>query len=417
VTLGGAVYNRTNASAVSSGNLVATVGWTWSLMQPRARRSLNEPGDGEVTVPLDHPNIAAMTYRNVVRLTQDGEVIKAFVINDIKDVTEATDAARKLRTVSGEGLLSRLREMVRVTPNPINRLPLSFVRRHDWAAPETSATSWNATLYAQNRTALLGLVSNRPVSWPTPVAPNEALGVAWIHTVAQLTTHPAGTVYYHREFTLDAETEVAFFVTAADEFALAVDGVELLAEKLTGPNSVWLYTWVAAGRFAAGTHTVRVKVDVINATGQAGMIFAAFETGPAGISDLLFVSGNNADPTAINGGWKALNAPATAPGQTPGQIIRLGMAEAAARGCETPTLNFSDTVDSNGDAWADTIPLSYRVPTTELDVLEALSPWVEFEIPDNGYALNVYNLSTGVGDASSSVQFGDVIVAGVNGTA
>jgi hypothetical protein len=411
------MYNRTNASAVSSGNLVATTGGqTWSLIRPRARRVVNEPGDGEVTVPLDHPNIAAMTYRNVVRLTQDGEVIKAFVVNDIKDVTEATDAARKLRTLSGEGLLSRLKEMVRVTPNPINRLPLSYVRRHDWAAPETSTTAWTDTIFPQDRLTLVGEATNRPVSWPTPLAPNEALGVAWVHSVVEGAAHPVSTDYYHRTFTLGSESEVAFFCTAADEFALAVDGVELIAEKLTGPNSVWYYTWVAAGRFAAGTHTVRVKVDVVNSGGQGGMIFAAFETGPAGIDTLLFVSGDNADPTAVNGGWKLLKDPATAPGQTAGQIIRLGMAEAAARGCETPTLGFSDTVDSNGDAWADTIQLAYRVPTTEYDVLELLTPWIEFEIPDDGYTLNAYNLSTGVGGASS-VEFGDVIVAGVNGTA
>jgi hypothetical protein len=414
------VYNRTNSTAVANGDLVLTTtgpsGRDWGFIDARCRRLLNEPGDGGVTIPEDHPNAARLTYRNVVRMTQDGEVVKAFVVNELRDVTASADAAAETLTATGEGLLSRLKEMVRVTPNPINRLPLSYTRRHDWAAPDTPTTGWTDTIYTQDRTSLLGGISNRPVAWPTPVAPNEALGVAWIHTVEEGEEHPSGTVYWHRSFTLTAEEEVAFFCTVADEFALAVDGVELLNERLVGPNSVWLHTWVAAGRFAAGTHTVRIKHTIVNSTGQAGLLFAAFVTGPGGIDELLFVSGNNASPSAVNGGWKALNDPVAPPGQTPGRIIRLGMAEALARGCETPTLNFSDTLDSNGDAWDDTIPLVYAVPTTEWNVLERLTPWVEFEIPDDTYRLDVYNVASGVGSATA-VEFDDVIYVGLNGEA
>jgi hypothetical protein len=120
-----------------------------------------------------------------------------------------------------------------------------------------------------------------------------------------------------------------------------------------------------------------------------------------GIDEILFVSGDNVDPDEVNGGWKVLRDPATPPGQTAGRIIRLGMEEAAARGVEVPTLNFSDTVDSNGDAWDATIPLAYRVPATEWDILESLTPWVEFSMDDVGYTLNVVNLSTGLGSATT----------------
>ena len=135
----------------------------------------------------------------------------------------------------------------------------------------------------------------------------------------------------------------------------------------------------------------------------------AGQEGSIGFVDFLISSARGSP-------WMTIDNPATRPGQTPGQIIRLGMAEAAARGVETPTLNFDDDEDSAGDPWDDTIPLSYRVPTTELDVLDSLAPWIEFEIPDNGYTLNAYNIGTGVG-AASGVEFGNVIVAGVNGTA
>jgi hypothetical protein len=363
-------------------------------------RELNAPGVGQLSVSLMHPNLASLTYRNVVRVYDDGNLIKSFVIREVEDVTVGPPEEQK-RTVKGLGLLSRLQEMVRVTPNPIDELPLSYVRRHDWGAPETLTTSWVNVLYPQNRTTLLGTATNRPVAWPTPVAPNEALGVKWVHTRLEGVAHPAGVDYYHRSFTLDEDAEVAFFCSAADQFSACLDGVEMLTEELSGPNSVWWWTWKFAAALKAGTHSVRLRVELINSTGAGGVIFAAFKTGPGGINEILFVSGNNPDPTAVDGGWRVLRDPATPPGQTAGRIIRLGMEEAAARGVEVPTLNFSDTVDSNGDAWDATIPLAYRVPATEWDILESLTPWVEFSMSDVGYVLNVVNLSTGLGSATS----------------
>lgn len=409
-----AVYNSTNSAPVGNGAMnVTSGGQKWGVIDARCRRLLNEPGDGTVTIPLDHPNAAALTYRNVVRIVQDGEVIKAFIVNELKDVIAATNAGDLVRTASGEGLLSRLKEIVRVTPNPIDELPVSYTRRHDWAAPETSAAAWNATIYTQNRKVHVLNKFYRPVAWPTPVSP-EALGVSWIYTRANGTSHPAGTVFWHREFDLDDETEVAFFVTAADQFELAIDGVSVLTEELNGPNSVWWNTYKAGARLAAGTHTVRIKQDVINSGGQAGMIFAAFATGPAGINNLLFVSGNGS-PGDFNGGWKAIESPLEQPGQTAGKIIRLGMDEAANRGVDVPTLNFSDTVDSNGDAFL-TLPFSYRVPCTEWEVLTALSPWIEWQIADDGYELSVYSVEIGRGD-DVDVELDAVTYTGVTGKA
>jgi hypothetical protein len=404
------VYNRTNASTVTNGDLVLTTGGRdWSVTGARAQRQLNRPGTGSVSIPTDHPNAAALTYRNVVRMIQDGEVVKSFVVQNLDNVAAADDDAKLLRTASGEGLLTRLKEMVRLTPNPIDELPLAYTRRHDWAAPETSAAGWTDTVYEMDRNAHVLFGIYRPVGWPTPIAPDEALGISWIHTVPSGDSHPAGTQYYHRSFTLASETEVALFVSAADQFEAAIDGVVVLDARLTSPNSVWWWTWKAGVTLAAGTHTIRIKVDVINATGQGGMICALFDSSGDGIDDLLVFTGDD--------NWSALDNPADPPGQTPGQIIRLGLAEASARGCQTPTLGFSDTVDSNGDAWTETVPLVYRVPTTEWDVLNLLTPWVEFEIPDSGYELDVYNLSTGVGDSASTVELDGVRRTTLAGTA
>jgi hypothetical protein len=50
-------------------------------------------------------------------------------------------------------------------------------------------------------------------------------------------------------------------------------------------------------------------------------------------------------------------------------------------------------------------------------VIQRLTPWVEFEIPDDGYTLNVYNSATGVGDSASTVELESVRRTTLSGTA
>jgi hypothetical protein len=407
------VYNPTNASPVTNGEITFTdeEGTAWPVFDLRLSRELNGPGVGELSVSLMHPRLAALTYRNVVRVYQDGELIKSFVIREVEDVEVGSGSERK-RTVRGLGLLSRTQEMVRVTPNPINRYPLAYTRRHDWAAPETSTTTWTDTVYTMNRPddVVFGEGFYRPIAWPTPVAPTEPLGIDWVHSTATGVTHPVTIDYWHRTFTVASESEVAVFASAsADKLEVAIDGVEVISEELTEPDGLWWWTWKAGVKLAAGTHTIRAKVDLRVATGQGGFICCGFPTGSDGIDsdNILFFTGDDE--------WDLLSDPATPPGQTPGQIIRLGMAEAAARGCQTPTLNFSDTVDSNGDPWDTTVPLVYRVPCTEFDVLDALLPWVEFSMSDSGYTLNVVNVSTGLG-SSTAVELEPVTFVKVSGS-
>ena len=404
------IYNPANFSPVANGDLVLTSGGReWGVIDARARRLLNEPGDGSVEIPADHPNAARLTYRNVVRLIEDGEVIKSFVVNELNEVTAADDDSKLVRKASGEGLLGRFKEMLVLPPNGTTGLPLSYLRRHDWAAPETSADGWTDTVYEMDRAedVLFGIY--RPVAWPTPIAPDEPLGIYWVHTVPSGDPHPSGTQYWHREFTLAASTEMAFFVTAADQFEFAIDGVVVLEAKLTGPNSVWFNTWKIGVRLAAGTRTIRIKVDVINATGQGGMICAGFNSGSDGIDDLVVFTGD--------GEWSVIDNPATPPGQTPGQIINLVHSDASLRGCPTPSLDFTDDEDTAGDPWDETIPLTYRVPCTLYDVIEQLGTWIDVDMPDDAYMLRAYNVSTGVGDPASTVELDGVIYTGLNGTA
>ena len=399
------VYDRTNTTAVASGDLVVvnTGGTTshWAMVDASARRKLNAPGDGSVTVPLDHPNVAALAPRNVVRVLENGVTVKAFTVEKVDDVKLDKEPARKLRQASGDGLLSRLAEMLRLGSVPIAEYPQSQTRRYDWAAPETPVTAWSSTVHVQPRDTLLW-GSNRPVAWPVPIYPSSSIGFSWIHALSPAVAHPVGNTYWHRVFNMAAAGEVAFFITASDEFTLCVDGTELDAQKLQGPNSVWWYTWTAGARLAAGNHTIRIKAVTVNGTGAAGVIVDVHNTSGTGITTAICGTGAGA-PGAIDGDWKVLHQPATAPGMTAGHIIRLGIAAAATRGCQVPTLNFSDTLDSAG-ATLVTIPdFAHRVPFTELDVLKALEPWVDFSMSDVGFVLSIRNKTPGLGVASSAV--------------
>lgn len=395
------MYDRTNSAPVTDGDLVVEATGEavshWALTDASAVRRVNDAGDGSAEVPLGHPHLDAIDYRRVCRLYEDGEVIKSFVVNRIDDVDIGKPGDRR-RRFSGDGMLSRLGEMLRTGPTDITSALQADKRRYDWGAVELDVSGWStSTIYVQPRDDLIA-GSVRPVAWPTPIQ-GEALGVPWLHWRPPYTVHPSETGYWHKTFTLALASEVIIFTTASDEMEVCVDGVELLAEKLQGPNSVWWYTWKCGALLPAGTHTVRIKVTVVNPTGAGGFISAGFKTGPAGLGDLLFYTGTSSDPGDLDGGWRVHVG--SAPGMTPGQIMRIGQQEAALRDCETPTRSFDDDEDSNGDPWDVVVGFVHPAPTTELAVLDALAPWCEYRIRDDSYTLDMFN---GAGGASSSAE-------------
>jgi len=396
------MYDRTNATPITDGNLVVAATGEgvshWGLTSARAVRRVNEAGDGLAEIPLRHPRVGKVDYRRVCRLVEDGETIKAFVVNKIDDTVIGSGNERR-RSFSGDGMLSRLGEMLRLGPTGVTSALQADKRRYDWGAVELDVTGWsNSTIFVQPRDDLIA-GSVRPVAWPTPIQ-GETLGVPWIHWRAPYITHPAETGYWHKTFTLATTSEVILFATASDELEVCVDGVELLAEKLQGPNSVWWYTYKCGALLAAGDHTLRIKVTVVNATGAGGLIAAGFTTGEQGIEDLILATGTSTNAALFNGGWRVLRFPATPPGMTPGQIMRIGQQEAAARDCEVPARSFTDTLDSRGDAWVPIAGFMHPTPQKELDVLKALEPWCEHRMRDDSYTLDMFR--DGVGATSTA---------------
>lgn len=355
------VYDRLNATEEQD--------LTDVTLDASALERLEEPGEGSLTVPAEE----SVGYRKVVRLQDRFEfrVTKAELVR-----VHETPESRTLQ-VSGPGLLSWLQETL-LLPFTGDGLPQPAVRHFGWPDPAIDAeTDWDDTLYVQPRDDVIAS-TDRPSAWM------DAFSV-WIHTRPPYTSHPAETVFLHREVETSGP-HLNLYSSASDQFELAWDAAIVQVERLTDPtdNTIWPYTWRARLRdIPAGTHTLRVKLDVINATGAGGFIGVGFETSEISIVEPIFATGINTTPGAINGGWHATTV---VPGRTATDILATAIAEAGVRGCDVPTLTFTATHDSASQAMPLLEGFSIAVPCTLWDLARALG----LELRWSGWTLDAF---------------------------
>lgn len=78
------------------------------------------------------------------------------------------------------------------------------------------------------------------------------------------------------------------------------------------------------------------------------------------------MSGHPLVRTDLTASWKCLAYPATAPGLSPGEVLRIAMEEAQARGTtvlDDFTLGFTDSADSDGTTWSSNLTLPITLPS------------------------------------------------------
>lgn len=372
------VYESDNSTLVA--NLTAS-------RQVRAisgRDELVGVGDGEVTVDYDHPNVATLTAGRIIQVHDNGRVPLAFTIDKKREVLVPASGgdANKTVTVSGATLRGVL-ERARVLPwLPVasegiaDQRPISRRRLFNSASPTVDLTSWTAPFIQDRSTSTYA----RPRGWPSPYA-------QWLWGEADAETHPAGWNWFRRRFTLAADATVVFLVTADDTFVDYLQAVELQREEPDYPAEVWYDPWRSAVSLKAGTYDYTVAAQNGSATGPGAMMAEAWISGQDGLDEMLFMSGL-ADEGLFGGiydflygegdeAWKCLAYPELGDagfGHTVGAIVDTLLTEAQDRG-EIPdvTWGFTDSVDSEGNAWADLIPeVDFDAAGTIADVVNKL---------------------------------------------
>jgi len=356
---------------------------------PSILDELKGPGAGAFSVRPDianNPDTAGVfAWRNVVKVrdTQNKKCLGAFVIQNKSEVfVDDDEEGGRYVSISGEGLRTWFHDATIYPMGGLNQYSadsrvFSFASEQGaWYNPAQWVSPVNVAKYLAAGTQW----GTAPAQWPDE--PNAY----WIWDRAgAVTSAPIGTIYLRREFTLAADTSCSLFIAVDNTYNVYIDA-QNIGSYPTADVSNFQQTNRIDFTLGAGNHVL--AIEATNTGGPAGVMAALRSNGnpnaPATVATTIFKTGD--------AGWKMLAYPAAEPGWTTGMILLKLLDEAETRGVKFPTIlqpTFTDTLDSNGVAWADAQAWSFDVGaeyTTVLEKIEELNAdiWIDPET----YALN-----------------------------
>lgn len=195
---------------------------------------------------------------------------------------------------------------------------------------------------------------NMPGSWPDPDA-----DWLWDRDVTHMGI-PAGTCYFRGGFTLSRAITAEVWAAGDDSYDLWLDGVKLLEDTVYVDQAK--KTQVSLD---AGAHTLAARVTNDNNL-RGGLLVTVMELDPSG-TPVGAVARTDSS-------WLVLAYPASPPGFTPGEVIRILVEEAQTRGAlVSVTLDFDDALDTAGDPWPVTGEIAFPVGADLLTALKQLA--------------------------------------------
>jgi hypothetical protein len=373
-----------------------------ALVRSGRRRWLHEVdnvGSANFDLQREDPDVAALPDRTIVRFTVDATTRFAARIGPWDQQTIAPgEEPAEIRAWTLKGLTSILAEGLVYPENGLGAIiPDPDHRYWNWASGLYDDSAWGTATVVK---ALLDYADD-----PYPSSPQNLPGqllpvVKWIWAQAEEVgppPQPVGDCLFRTTFNLPAQASLRLYISADDGFTPFFDGV-----RYAGDTRAFLWgedvKYVNLGLVAAGTHTLAVIGTNIErdlaSTNIAAVMFAVVEmtNGGATVGTIRAQSDENT---------KVMAYPSPFPGMTPGRILRLAIEEAQARGAlDGVTLSFTDTLDSDGNAWSE-VDLSTPVPQTNVLALARMLP-VDIDMGPDDLTLHAWARPRGA-DLSASV--------------
>ena len=329
---------------------------------PTALREIRANGAGSFQVRKDsrkiQENPTLLADRNFCRVRVNGQVVGGFVMKNKKHVIVGEGEKREeVWSLSGEGFRSWGQD---ATVHPAKGVS-AYSRESRYFNFASEQGVWYNPSQWTNATVTWGW--NQAGNW-YQTAPSEwpdAPTAQWIWDRGNGSyPMPVGYVYFRKEFTLAEAGQYALFFAVDDAAEVFMDG-ELIH---TTAEHAWQETTRSDIDLDAGTHVLALKAYNYKADGPGSLIAAFYKIGNASsptAATQIFVS----DTT-----WKVCGYPATEPGWTIGMILNQLMTEAAGRNirfAQNWTRTFSNTSDSAGVPWGDTVSVSFDVGSTNYE--------------------------------------------------
>lgn len=312
-------------------------------------------GSGQVVVQNDLAP-AALDTDSAIVASFDGSPEFTLIVEQLDKVLVTIEEEAGEVTVATCRMLRSILDRAAVRPTSgFDRNPFGDTRTFSFASPEfVTDGAWVVpTVIVTN------VLTDSTYYTGTPAG---FWGVAepWIGPSSGTQSQaPLGYWYGVYDFTLAADTDVVFGFGVDDRASLFIDGF-LLAAIAPGsdPTSGYRVTTSATVRLSAGSH--RLAWKVVNDFGHADPGFGVGAT-IAGNPTALCYTAWSIEAGRLTGrlfgsadyaGARILEYPAAAPGMSVHQVASIVLAENQADGILTGvTLDGSNTLDSNGNAW------------------------------------------------------------------
>jgi hypothetical protein len=362
---------------------------------------LNDVGSGTISIhPTDAELVATpsvLHYGNIFRFELDGTERFAFILENrsIPPAPQDEETGR-IWTLSGRGVLALLDDAI-VYPEGTVVGSTARQRRFDWTAIVYDDSSWVAATQIQKQSAASGAPEPQWVTLPGNWPDGDAYWIWSREGVAGYPHMPIGTSYFRKTFTLDTAMDVAVFATCDNRFTFWLDGTQILE------GDDWRTTYRFDLPLTAGTHQIAVT-----GTNDPLSNPQPTSTDPAGLLVAIIEVDENGNLTGTplvrsDSSFLTLDYPSVVPGMSVGEIWRILIDEAQARGgLAGVTKGFLDATDARSVAWTAgeaiggvfTVNVALDIGTSYLDVMRTfVEQWIDVEMtPD--LELRLYNKNT-----------------------
>lgn len=339
---------------------------------------LNEPGGGELAVDNTDPDLSLLGDDDLILFELHGHADFVLMPGDIDRQTIApNEEVDQATTIAGPGHLAVLEEAVVYPSRGVGVRPVQTDRPFNWTSPEYDDSWWDtSTVVATGTTPWWYGVG----SWPGGLS--GILGAWMWSTDGDSTYAPAGDVFFRRDFTVTTAGLYAFVFLADDRAHIYLDGQRII-ETRNWTNSDGDTASVDI-ELSAGVHTVAMWAQ--NNPGEPG-------NNPAAVRGVVAL--RNLDGTlgtvvlGTDATWQCIAYPIFLVGMTPGEVIRVCVEEAQARGALAGlTLTFTDEVDSDGQPWPLWADVSTKVGTDYLTFFgELTNSYIDMWMSPSGFEL------------------------------
>ena len=349
----------------------------------------SDAGAFEFTIHNDEPSATNLDEGRVVTFSIAGTPDRLGVIERPSFTPKHVQPVQRVTTVRGRDVIAEF-DRYRIPP------PLGWGSKpavpqvtFNWLHPNLDRSGWTNPVYMGPlfKADLDPLGNPSPAPWSAKPGDHPSAWpdgfTAWVWPTATdgTNSHPVDQrAYWYLPIPLIASPLVLIH-TSDDQGALGFDGA-LVDAGVNPPAVQWMSSWaVGMDDVSASTHYVTGRSvnsfnSAVNNPGAFACIGYQQVVSPfLQYENVKFRTGSDTaggDPM-LGGDWLCTyrNAGDPEPGFTPGRAFRILFEQAQSYGFFADwTLNFTDTLDSNGDAWASTSLLSARVADdTLLDVV------------------------------------------------